>query len=408
MPHMPNLSETELAERTGATPERIDRLTDLGITSREGDGTYRLANIHRVRLAEAIERSGVDLDAVGKACATGEMSFAFLDLLFPEPQGFSPKTYREASADHGLDVRLIQLAHEAIGLPRPSPDDPVRQEDLQLFGMAQFGLGLGLQDAEIARILRVYGENVYRISQAESPFFHTYVELPLMQAGASESQILEMGSQMSPMLRGMVRDLILWAYQRHQEHAIIEHVIDHLENALDALGLAPPRPARPPAMVFLDLVGYTRLTEERGDETAAEMVASLGGIVQSQSVRFGGRPVKWLGDGVMFHFPGPRDAVECSLELVEETPTAGLPPAHVGVNVGPVILRDGDYFGRTVNIAARIAARAGPGEVLVSEDVVGAVGGGDIRFEEIGPVELKGVVRPVILHRAARAGAASG
>jgi len=188
-------------------------------------------------------------------------------------------------------------------------------------------------------------------------------------------------------------------YRRHQEHATIEHIVDHVESMLEEAGLAIARPARPPAMVFLDLVGYTRLMEERGDQTAAELVGRLAEIVQSGSARFGGKPVKWLGDGVMFHFPDPREAVLCSLDLVDRTPAARLPPAHVGVNAGPVIFRDGDYFGRTVNVAARIAAQAGPGEVVVSDDVVGLASGDGLRFEQIGPVELKGLTRPVMLHR---------
>jgi adenylate cyclase len=106
----------------------------------------------------------------------------------------------------------------------------------------------------------------------------------------------------------------------------------------------------------------------------------------------------------MFHFPDPAQAVECSLDLVEKAPAAGMPPAHVGVNAGPVVFRDGDYFGRTVNIAARIAARAGPGEVLVSEDVVRVAGDG-IGFHPLGPAELKGVLQPVPLYRASKRGA---
>jgi adenylate cyclase len=76
----------------------------------------------------------------------------------------------------------------------------------------------------------------------------------------------------------------------------------------------------------------------------------------------------------------------------------------VGVNAGPVVFRDGDYFGRTVNLAARIAGRAGPSEVLVSQDVVDLAGTEGLRYEEVGPVELKGVARPVVLHRALRDG----
>ena len=159
---------------------------------------------------------------------------------------------------------------------------------------------------------------------------------------------------------------------------------------------------RPPAMVFLDLTGYTRLTEERGDDAAAELAVSLASLVQRESQRRGGRPVKWLGDGVMFHFPDPSQAVECSLDLVEKAPAAGMPPAHVGVNAGPVVFRDGDYFGRTVNTAARIAAHAKAGETLVSEDVVEATKDGPIRYLDAGTVELNGLLTPIRLYRASR------
>jgi class 3 adenylate cyclase len=112
--------------------------------------------------------------------------------------------------------------------------------------------------------------------------------------------------------------------------------------------------------------------------------------------------VKWLGDGVMLHFPDPAAAVQCSLEMVEDAPRAGLPPAHVGVNAGPVVLRDGDYFGRTVNVAARIAGQAGPSEVLVSDDVVRVADRPPLRYERLGPIMLKNVAAPVVLHRAVR------
>jgi class 3 adenylate cyclase len=173
---------------------------------------------------------------------------------------------------------------------------------------------------------------------------------------------------------------------------------------MEEAGFERTRTVKPPAIAFLDLTGYTRLTEERGDEVAAELAAGLAGLVQRESQRRGGRPVKWLGDGVMFHFPDPGQAVLCGVEMVEQAPASGLPQAHVGVNAGPVVFRDGDYFGRTVNVAARIAGRAGPSEVLVSQDVVEVAGAEGLRFEEVGSVELKGVTRPVVLHRALRDG----
>ena len=153
-------------------------------------------------------------------------------------------------------------------------------------------------------------------------------------------------------------------------------------------------------MCFFDLTGYTRLTEERGDEVAADLARSLASLVQKNSVRYGGKAVKFLGDGVMFHFPDPGKGVLAALDMVEAAVSVGLPPAHVGLHAGPVLFQEGDYFGRTVNITARIADYARPGEVLVSQEVVDASGDLALAFAEIGPVDLKGVSGPVHLHKA--------
>jgi hypothetical protein len=106
--------------------------------------------------------------------------------------------------------------------------------------------------------------------------------------------------------------------------------------------------------------------------------------------------------------PGRRRAgrvagVLAALEMVEDVPAAGLPPAHAGVAAGPVVVQGGDYFGRTVNLAARIASHAGAGQVLVSESVLQAPPPDGVRFVELGEVELKGFARPVRLLEARRA-----
>jgi class 3 adenylate cyclase len=155
--------------------------------------------------------------------------------------------------------------------------------------------------------------------------------------------------------------------------------------------------------LFADLSGFTALTEAGGDEAAVELTVRLSELVRSATRRHGGQPVKFLGDGVMCHFPRPADGVLAALEMVEEAPSAGLPPARVGLHAGPVIARDSDYFGRTVNIASRVAAHAGPRQVLVTEDLRSMAGLEGIAFEPLGPVALKGIVSPVTIHEARRA-----
>jgi adenylate cyclase len=156
-------------------------------------------------------------------------------------------------------------------------------------------------------------------------------------------------------------------------------------------------------MCFLDLTGYTRLTEERGDEAAAELAARLAGLVRRSAQAHDGMPVKWLGDGVMFYFRAPAAAVLAALAMAEVVVSHGLPPAHVGIHAGPVIFQEGDYFGRTVNLAARIADYARPGEVVVSQEVVDTADKAPVAFTEIGPVELKGVPGTLRLYTAHRA-----
>jgi adenylate cyclase len=397
------LRRVDLAEQSGCSLELVDGLVEQGIlTPREG-GSFTPADIQRVKLIGELGRSGVQVEDLGRAVRSGGLSFAFLDLLFTEPQGYSTKTYADLCAEYGWTMEFVERIHEALGLPVPAADDRVREDDIQMFSVGQFALATGVPEAGAVRSLRVYAENLRRITLAESQFFHTYLEEPMLSAGMSEAQILDIASQVSPQLRAQMESMIWWLYRRHQEHSIIEHVVSHVEEALEQAGVRPHKEVHPPAMVFLDLAGYTRLTEVRGDDAAAELAASLAGLVQRESQRRGGRPVKLLGDGVMFHFPDPGQAVLCSLDLVEKAPAAGMPPAHVGVNAGPVVFRDGDYFGRTVNVASRIAGRAGPGEVLVSEAAVDACSAAGVRFENLGPMELKGVARGVEVFRAARA-----
>jgi adenylate cyclase len=171
-----------------------------------------------------------------------------------------------------------------------------------------------------------------------------------------------------------------------------------LEDAGVSLPAAPPT-----AMCFLDLSGYTRLTDEHGDAEAAALAGRLADIVQLRSRSHGGEVVKWVGDGVMFRFRDPSGAVVSSLDMVEEIPAAGLPPAHVGVAAGPVIRQGGDYYGRTVNLASRISDRAESGQVLVSEPVAEMASVRSVTFVPVGPVELKGLTGPVDLFEARRA-----
>jgi adenylate cyclase len=389
-----SFSGAELAGRARVAPEVVGRLVELGILGAE---PYGPGDVRRVRLVDACEQAGLSLEGIGAAIAQGRLSLAFLDLLTLAGRPLTGTTYAEMCEQEGLPLELVQRVHEASGLGRPRPEDPIHPLDLDLLGSAQLGRTLGMEDGAVIRVARVYGENLRRIAQAEPGFYHDHVEGPLMASGMDERQMREAATQISAQLASVVQRMLLAVYTRHQERYTIDHLVEHIEAVV-----TERRPQRPPAMCFLDLAGFTRLTEERGDRVAAALATSLADLVEQVSLPRGGQPVKWLGDGVMFHFKLPGQGVEAALEMVERTPEAGLPEAHVGLHAGPVVFQDGDYFGRTVNLAARIAGHAGPGQVLVSDEVVAECAGDGVAFEPIGAVPLKGVADPVPLHRAAR------
>jgi adenylate cyclase len=132
------------------------------------------------------------------------------------------------------------------------------------------------------------------------------------------------------------------------------------------------------------------------------MALDLAVVMQDVAERHEGLVVKMLGDGVHFHFGDPTHAVHASLDFVELARARDLPPAHVGVEAGPMTYTDGDYYGLTVIIAARIASQAAPSEVLVGEGARAAARSDDVAFQDLGPLSLKGVMRPVRVYRAQR------
>jgi adenylate cyclase len=398
-----SLTEEELAERAGVTSDFVRRLDDLGIiVSAEGGEGYPDSDARRVRVAQACDRAGLPLDGIGKAIADGRLSFAFLEASQYEWSRYSGKTYRQVCDELGLSMHLVRGIHQALGWAPPDEGDIAREDDLELLPALGISVAAGVAEDTVIRTTRVYGESLRRIAQAETQVFRTSIEDPLLRSGMSQPEMMAAASAFGTQYMAVFDRAFLRMYHRQQEHAWIDDFVKQAEDTLDEMGIHD-RLTRPPAMCFLDLTGYTRLTEERGDEAAADLAASLASLVQRVSQRHGGLPVKYLGDGVMFFFKEPGSAVESALEMVEEAPAADLPPAHVGLDAGPLVQQDGDYYGRTVNVAARIAGRAGPDEVLVSEEVAGLSGdSGSTRFDDLGPAELKNVSRPIRLFRASR------
>jgi len=393
---VPGLSVADVALRAGASEEYVRRLAHAGaLSSREGP--FRPSDVQRVRFTAGLEEAGISLELLARGFEEGEMSFEGLDTVYPDPAAFTTTTYAELAEEEGVAFDRVRRLALELGLPQPRADDLVREDDGRMLsaflrGWAPAGAG------EIAAIARLLGTSarglVESYLQIIGPAFVAHFQTLALPVEERARQTAALGADASSLLKRVLE----WLVERQLEHATNQSAVVNIEDAFERLGYRPPRPARIPAIAFLDLTGFTSLAERQGDTKAAALAGDLGELVHERASAHAGRAVKWLGDGAMFHFGEPAGAVAAALDMVEEAPARGLPPARVGVDAGPVVLRDGDYFGRTVNLAARIADYARPGEVLVT-DRVRERAGPDFAFEAVGAAELKGIAEPVALFR---------
>ena len=404
---MNGLSAAALADLAGVTEAEVWRLVDFGVlVARPGAGPFLETDVQKVRLATACERAGLPMDEIAAAIRAGRLSFAFLEAQqyqrYQRYAARSSRTYRQVSQETGVRLELLRRTLESAGFAWSAPDDPMREDELEVVPLLRLALASGVLDqAWLTRVGRAYVEGLRLAAQVENEAYQARFEEPVLASGLGQRQAMEQASELAAQFVPLVDRALMGIYRRQQELIWTEHQVLNIEAALEEAG-AVVRPERVPAMCFLDLAGYTRVTEERGDRAAAELAAGLAVLVERSSRPHGGTPVKWLGDGVMLHFRDPPGAVTASLELVHQVPAAGLPPAHVGVAAGPVVVQGGDYFGRTVNLASRVAAHAQAGQVLVTGPVAEAAASGGVTYAELGDLQLKGFATPVRVLEARR------
>jgi class 3 adenylate cyclase len=157
------------------------------------------------------------------------------------------------------------------------------------------------------------------------------------------------------------------------------------------------------AILAADVVGFSRMMGEDEEGTLAALTAYLTELIRPCIAEHRGRIFKTTGDGLLAEFASVVDAVRCSIAFQEgmadrnrETPGEGRIEFRIGVNLGDVILQDDDVFGDGVNIAARLEGLAAPGSVVVSGKVHEEVRGKlDIRFDDLGPQNVKNIAEPV-------------
>jgi class 3 adenylate cyclase len=396
---------TALAERAGVDRAFVDELIAGGVLAPAADGAFGEGDLRRVHLVRDLDRGGIPASLVAEALRRGALSIDFVEQpSYDRFSAYESETFDELSRRTGVPVELLLVIREASGSPAASPTDRVRTTELALVPYLQMTIRYGVKPEHLERTLRVAGDGVRRLAETEADWWRSDVLGPLVREGVPPH---ELGTRTEAFATetGPLTDAALVAlYHGQQGHAWMRNIFDGFEILLARAGLYE-RLERVPAIAFIDVTGYSRLTEERGDASAADLAGRIARLVQRVSADHGGRIVKWLGDGLMVYFPEADRAVEAALETQDAIGREGLPPAHVGIHAGPVIFQEGDYFGRTVNAASRIAEHAAAGQVLVSDEVMSAVDdGAGLAFDGVGPVELKGFLEPLALYAARRAG----
>ncbi|HEY7962048.1 MAG TPA: adenylate cyclase regulatory domain-containing protein [Solirubrobacteraceae bacterium] len=387
------MSETTLAQvaaRAGVSSATVRRWVKEGLVP-QYEGTWTPAAASHVRIVARLRERGHTVEQIREASQSGRLAFGYVDELLQTSA--VRYTLEEAASATGLPAELIERVTAAMGLSVLSVES-ISEEDLQLLRYVATILGAGLPLPALMQLTRVYAQAMAQIADAEVRLFHLYVHEPLMRAGVPG---LEMAEEMEALTREMlpfIAPIMNYLHGRFLAYFVEQDVIGHIEADLGEDTAEEGRMRV--AVAFADLAGYTRLTEEQGEVQALGAVERFVEVVE-QTLPIDARVIKTLGDEVMIVGADPVALTEWAIGVSASLPE-GSPLPRIGIHHGAALYRDGDYYGREVNRAARVVARAAGGEVLATRAVVNMAAGVDrLRFELIGEVVLKGFTEPTEL-----------
>jgi adenylate cyclase len=378
----------EVAEQAGVSPGTVRRWARDGLIP-EYRGEWTAAAASHVRMIARLRARGHTLAEIRAADESGRLAFGYLEDLFPIGEG-RVHTLQDAAAQTGLEPSLIERFYTTLGFPTAGLDR-IDDEDLRILGYGSAILAAGFPLVAFLQLVRVYGQALAQIADAEVRLFHLYVHEPLMREGVPGLEIAEEMQSLARELLPFASPFMNYGHQRFLRHFVEQDVIGHMEADFDddVLDLGRLRVV----IAFADLAGYTRLTEEQGDEEAVSTVERFVEAVE-HTLPEDARVIKTLGDEVMIVGSDPAALSAWAVGFQQLFADAEAAP-RIGVHYGETLYRDGDYYGREVNKAARVVARASGGEVIVTRPVVDSTR--EVRFERIGEVRLKGFTEPTEL-----------
>jgi adenylate cyclase len=391
------LTLAQVAARAGVSPATVRRWVREGLVP-QYEGTWTSAAASHVRIVARLRERGHPMQEIREASQSGKLAFGYIDELLPSTE---PRyTLEEAADASGLAPELIERLTGAMGLSVLSVDS-ISEEDLQVLRYAAAVLEAGFPLAALLQLVRVYGQAMAQIADAEVRLFHLYVHEPLMREGVPGVEMVQEMEALTREILPFVVPLTNYLHSRLLGYFVEQDVVGHLEADLGEDTAEAGRMSV--AIAFADLAGYARLTVERGDEEAVDAVERFVEAVE-QTLPVDARVIKTLGDEVMVVGSDPAALTGWAVDLQTEIADGG-PLPRIGVHYGRALYREGDYYGRDVNQAARVVARASGGEVLVTRPVVDMAAAVDgLVFDRIGEVALKGFSEPTELFIASSGG----
>jgi adenylate cyclase len=379
-----------VAARAGVSSATVRRWVQKGLVPGY-DGSWTLPAAAYVRVVARLRARGHTLAEIKRASDNGQLATGPLEDLLRGSEG--RYTLREVARSTGLEPALIERILTAMGIGALAAE-PMSEEDLEMMRYVAAMLDAGLPPVAFLQLARVYGQALGQIADAEVRLVHLYVHEPLMREGMRNVEIAEEMEGLVRVLIPFVVPLLSYVHNRLLADFVEQDIIGHMESGLAESSSEEGRLRV--AIAFADLAGYARLTVERGDEEALGAVERFVEAVE-QTLPADARVVKTLGDEVMVVGSDAAALTGWAVGL-QSVVARGEPPPRIGIHYGVALYRDGDYYGREVNQAARVVARAGGGEVLVTRPVADLAAGVDgVKFDRIGEVALKGFSEPTEL-----------
>jgi adenylate cyclase len=377
---MPAVPHSRIARQLGVEAATLRRWVRDGVVPLPG-GEWSPAAIAHARIVARLRERGHSLAEIRRASDGGRLAYGFVEDLFPTPEG--DHTLEDAAAATGLEPALIERLWTAAGLSA-STLDRLSAEDVDLLRDLASVLAAGLPLVAVLQLVRVYGQALARLADAEVRLFHQYVHEPLMRDGVPGLVMAEEMEGLAGTLMPLASSVMDRLHHRTLRHFVEQDVVGHMEQETAGdVDLGRVRVA----IAFADLAGYTQLTEEAGDEQALDLVERFVAVVEA-TLPDDARVVKTIGDEAMIVGADPSALVDWAVTF--QAGQAERPLPRIGMHHGAVLYRDGDYYGHEVNVAARVGARAAGGEVLVTRPIVESADR-DLEFDLIGEVKLKGL-----------------